>query len=62
MKNWDLDQLKAQLSNRPEVKGWVVTQEHVHRRVPQHARGAQPRGGAAHPPLLRPHPGRQDVA
>jgi predicted Zn-dependent protease len=32
MKNWDLDQLKSALSARSDVKGWVVTQEHVHRR------------------------------
>jgi PmbA protein len=34
-KNWNLDQLKSELSLRSksgDVKAWVVTQEHVHRR------------------------------
>src|SRR4051812_42891068 len=30
--NWTLDQLKAQLSRRKEVKAWIITEEHVHRR------------------------------
>jgi predicted Zn-dependent protease len=29
---WKLDQLKAQLSKRKEVKAWIITQEHAHRR------------------------------
>ncbi len=29
---WTLDQAKSALSSRPEVKGWVLTEEHIHRR------------------------------
>jgi predicted Zn-dependent protease len=29
---WTLDQAKSTLSTRPEVKGWVLTEEHIHRR------------------------------
>ena len=32
MASWNLDQLKSTLSGRKEVKAWVVSQEHVHRR------------------------------
>lgn len=32
MPSWTLDTLKHELSSRPEVKAWIVTQEHVHRR------------------------------
>src|SRR4051812_48763736 len=32
MKSWNLDALKSRLGARSEVKGWVLTQEHVHRR------------------------------
>lgn len=32
MKTWNLDQLKSQLTQRKEVKSWIVRQEHVHRR------------------------------
>lgn len=28
----NLDQLKSQLSSRPEIKSWAITQEHLHRR------------------------------
>src|SRR4051812_2204471 len=31
-KQWSLDQLKHELKSRPEVKGWVVVQEHTRRR------------------------------
>jgi predicted Zn-dependent protease len=30
--NWNLDALKSRLSSRRDVKGWVIAQEHVHRR------------------------------
>src|SRR4051812_40773313 len=30
--NWTLEQLKAQLSLRKEVKAWIITEEYVHRR------------------------------
>lgn len=30
--DWKLDQLKSALQQRSEIKGWIVTQEHVHRR------------------------------
>src|SRR4051794_33761576 len=30
--NWNLDHLKRELTARPEVKAWIVTREHVHRR------------------------------
>jgi|GEM_PF-687388 len=30
--NWNLTQLKTELSKRKEVKGWVISQEHIHRR------------------------------
>ncbi len=30
--NWTFDQLKFQLSRRPDIKAWIVTQEHTHRR------------------------------
>jgi predicted Zn-dependent protease len=30
--HWNLDQLKTQLSQSSQVKSWIVTQEHVHRR------------------------------
>src|SRR3954463_12558065 len=30
--NWTLETLKRELSARPQVKSWIVTQEHVHRR------------------------------
>lgn len=29
---WNLDHLKQSLQSRPEVKGWIVTQENLHRR------------------------------
>ncbi len=29
---WNLDHLKQSLKSRPEVKGWIVTQENLHRR------------------------------
>lgn len=32
MKPWTLDQLKRELGSRAEVKGWILTQEHTHRR------------------------------
>jgi len=31
-KSWTLEQLKKALSSRKDVKGWIITQEHVHRR------------------------------
>jgi PmbA protein len=31
-RDWNLEQLKSQLSARKEVKGWIISQEHVHRR------------------------------
>lgn len=30
--NWNLTQLKTELSKRKEVKGWAISQEHIHRR------------------------------
>lgn len=30
--NWSLDQLKSSLSKNKNVKGWIVIQEHIHRR------------------------------
>jgi predicted Zn-dependent protease len=30
--SWTIDQLKSELSKRKEVKDWIVTTEHVHRR------------------------------
>lgn len=30
--NWTLDQLKGELSKRKNIKAWIVTTEHVHRR------------------------------
>ncbi len=32
MNHWNLDQLKTALSSRREIKGWIVTEEHVQRR------------------------------
>lgn len=32
MNRWNLDQLKARLQQRKEVKGWIISQEHTHRR------------------------------
>lgn len=29
---WKLDQLKSQLGSRKEIKAWIITQEHTHRR------------------------------
>jgi predicted Zn-dependent protease len=29
---WTLDQAKSALSSKPEIKGWVLTEEHIHRR------------------------------
>jgi predicted Zn-dependent protease len=29
---WNLDQLKIELTQRKEIKGWIITEEHVHRR------------------------------
>jgi hypothetical protein len=30
--NWNLDTLKRELAGRPEVKAWILTREHTHRR------------------------------
>jgi predicted Zn-dependent protease len=30
--NWNLDQLKSDLSRRKEIKAWIITEEHTHRR------------------------------
>lgn len=30
--NWTFEQLKLQLSRKKEIKAWIVTEEHVHRR------------------------------
>jgi predicted Zn-dependent protease len=30
--HWNIEQLKAHLAQRKEVKAWIVTEEHVHRR------------------------------
>lgn len=32
MTHWNLDTLKRELGSRPEVKAWILTREHVHRR------------------------------
>jgi predicted Zn-dependent protease len=32
MNHWNLDTLKRELANRTQVKGWIITQEHAHRR------------------------------
>jgi predicted Zn-dependent protease len=32
MTHWNLDTLKRELGNRAEVKAWILTREHVHRR------------------------------
>lgn len=32
MKNWTLEQLKAELRSKKEIKGWILTQENLHRR------------------------------
>lgn len=32
MKPWTLSVLKEELNRRPEIKGWILSQEHVHRR------------------------------
>ena len=30
--NWTLDELKYQLNSHEKIKGWIITEEHVHRR------------------------------
>src|SRR4051812_20703724 len=30
--NWTFEQLKTELSRRKEIKAWIVTEEHTHRR------------------------------
>ena len=32
MNNWTLDQLKSQLTQRKDIKGWIITRENVQRR------------------------------
>lgn len=32
MKPWTLEQLKRELTGRTEIKGWILSQEHTHRR------------------------------
>lgn len=32
MKNWTLEQLKHELRSKKEIKGWILTQENLHRR------------------------------